>query len=39
MIDNWTNEFMEDLNIQFNELLNELYSSLKKIHIKFIEHD
>lgn len=36
MIDDWTDKFIEDLNIQFDNLLNELYSSLKKVHIKFI---
>lgn len=39
MIDTWTDKFIEDLNIQFDNLLNELYSSLKKVHIKFIERD
>lgn len=39
MIDAWTDKFIEDLNIQFDNLLNELYSSLKKVHIKFIERD
>lgn len=39
MIEEWTNEFIKDLNIQFDNLFKEFTNELKKIHIKFLWDD
>lgn len=39
MIDNWTKEFVEDLEIKLDELIDELFKPLKQIHLKFVFDD